>query len=87
MKFKTKRIALLMMGLTLGMQGNVIAADEKIAVFTKNQTNPFFQAFRLGADSAAKQMGASTTHKNSHLPSGIRLQRFPISFRTAPSKF
>ena len=62
MKFKTKRIALLMMGLTLGIHGNVIAADEKIAVFTKNQTNPFFQAFRLGADSAAKQMGASTTH-------------------------
>ena len=41
---------------------NVFADGEKIAVFTKNQTNPYFQAFRLGADSAAKQMNASTIH-------------------------
>ncbi|SMC74361.1 sugar ABC transporter substrate-binding protein [Polynucleobacter kasalickyi] len=39
-----------------------IADGEKIAIFTKNQTNPYFQAFRLGADSAAKQMNAATTH-------------------------
>jgi ribose transport system substrate-binding protein len=32
---------------------------ETIAVFTKNQTNPFFQTVRLGAESAAKQMNAS----------------------------
>ena len=38
------------------------AADERIAVFTKNQTNPYFQVVRMGADSAAKQMGATTTH-------------------------
>jgi ribose transport system substrate-binding protein len=37
-------------------------SGEKIAVFTKNQTNPFFQVVRLGADSAARQMGAVTTH-------------------------
>ena len=35
---------------------------ERLAVFTKNQTNPFFQAFRLGADSAAKQLNAKVTH-------------------------
>lgn len=42
----------------------IVAAQsgEKIAVFTKNQTNPFFQVVRLGADSAAKQMGAVVTH-------------------------
>ena len=39
-----------------------LAADERIAVFTKNQTNPYFQVVRMGADSAAKQMGATTTH-------------------------
>ena len=39
-----------------------MAADERIAVFTKNQTNPYFQVVRMGADSAAKQMGATTTH-------------------------
>ena len=37
-------------------------SGEKIAVFTKNQTNPFFQVVRLGADNAARQMGAVTTH-------------------------
>jgi len=37
-------------------------SGERIAVFTKNQTNPFFQVVRLGADSAAKQMGAVVTH-------------------------
>ena len=39
-----------------------LADGERIAVFTKNQTNPFFQAVRLGADSAAKQMNVKLTH-------------------------
>jgi len=34
------------------------AENETIAVFTKNQTNPFFQNVRVGAESAAKQLGA-----------------------------
>jgi ribose transport system substrate-binding protein len=38
------------------------ADGEKIAVFTKNQTNPYFQMLRLGADNAAKQMNARVTH-------------------------
>ena len=38
------------------------ADGERIAVFTKNQTNPFFQAVRLGADAAARQMNAKVTH-------------------------
>lgn len=33
--------------------------SESIALFTKNQTNPFFQTVRLGAENAAKQMGAT----------------------------
>lgn len=37
-------------------------SGEKIAVFTKNLTNPFFQVVRYGADSAAKQMGAVVQH-------------------------
>lgn len=39
-----------------------LAEGEKIAFFTKNNTNPYFQAVRLGGDSAAKQMRASLTH-------------------------
>lgn len=35
---------------------------DRIAVFTKNQTNPFFQTVRLGADNAAKQMNATLVH-------------------------
>lgn len=42
--------------------GAMAQSGEKIAVFTKNQTNPFFQVVRLGADSAARQMGAVVTH-------------------------
>lgn len=38
------------------------ADGERLAVFTKNQTNPFFQSVRLGVDSAAKQMNAKITH-------------------------
>jgi ribose transport system substrate-binding protein len=35
---------------------------ETIAVFTKNQTNPFFETVRTGADHAANQMGADVIH-------------------------
>lgn len=37
-------------------------AAETIAVFTKNQTNPFFHTVRLGANSAAQQMKVSVSH-------------------------
>src|SRR5665213_1527545 len=39
----------------------VYADGEKIAVFTKNQTNPYFTMLRMGADNAAKQMHARVT--------------------------
>ena len=45
--------------LAASVSGAVRADGEKIAVFTKNQTNPFFQAVRLGAENAAKQMNAT----------------------------
>ncbi|HUI94145.1 MAG TPA: sugar ABC transporter substrate-binding protein [Xanthobacteraceae bacterium] len=38
--------------------GPAFAADETIAVFTKNQTNPYFQAVRVGSEAAAKTLGA-----------------------------
>jgi ribose transport system substrate-binding protein len=38
------------------------ADGETIAVFTKNQTNPFFQSVRVGADVAAKSLNAKTLH-------------------------
>jgi ribose transport system substrate-binding protein len=48
--------------LALGAWGGAAHADnESIALFTKNQTNPYFQSVRLGAQSAAKDMHASVT--------------------------
>ncbi|MGN6095150.1 MAG: sugar ABC transporter substrate-binding protein [Bosea sp. (in: a-proteobacteria)] len=38
------------------------AAGETIAVFTKNQTNPYFQTVRVGAEVAAKSLGAKVVH-------------------------
>src|SRR6267142_942468 len=40
---------------------HVYADNEKIAVFTKNQTNPYFTMLRMGAENAAKQMNARVT--------------------------
>jgi len=37
------------------------ADNERIAVFTKNQTNPYFTMLRMGAENAAKQMNAKVT--------------------------
>lgn len=34
----------------------------RIAVFTKNRTNPAYEAARLGADRTALRLGATTTH-------------------------
>src|SRR5215471_12331954 len=47
----------------VAISGSRVYGDgERIAVFTKNQTNPYFQMLRLGADNAAKQMNARVTH-------------------------
>jgi ribose transport system substrate-binding protein len=40
------------------LAGPALAANETIAVFTKNQTNPYFQAVRVGSETAAKTLGA-----------------------------
>jgi ribose transport system substrate-binding protein len=46
----------------MAFAGGALADGESIAVFTKNQTNPFFQAVRVGADAAAKQLNAKVVH-------------------------
>lgn len=43
-------------------QGGDGTGGVQVALFTKNQTNPYFQSIRLGADSAAEQMGATVVH-------------------------
>src|SRR5262245_15479197 len=51
---------------------------DRIALFTKNQTNPFFQTVRLGADNAAKQMNASVVHYIPTQPDSIPEQMSQI---------
>jgi ribose transport system substrate-binding protein len=60
---------------TVGAQ---TSGGEVIAVFTKNQTNPFFQAFRLGAESAAKQLNAKWIHYVPTKPDSIPEQMSQI---------
>ena len=63
------------------VSGAVHADGEKIAVFTKNQTNPFFQAVRLGADNAAKQMNAAGATMLSPAPPGYQLHPTAGAYR------
>ncbi len=50
---------LLATAVAIGLGVGLARADgETIAVFTKNQTNPFFQNVRVGAENAARQLGA-----------------------------
>src|SRR3954449_11710172 len=59
MKQKLGYLALpLLMAAALTTQAR--ADGETIAVFTKNQTNPFFQTVRVGADNMAKTLNAKT---------------------------
>jgi ribose transport system substrate-binding protein len=62
MKMKTWIHSALVLAVSGGAATSFAQSGERVAVFTKNQTNPFFQAFRLGADSAAKQLNAQVIH-------------------------
>jgi ribose transport system substrate-binding protein len=54
------------------------ADNERLAVFTKNQTNPYFQVVRLGTEAAARQMKASVTHYVPTKPDSIPEQMSQI---------
>jgi ribose transport system substrate-binding protein len=43
----------------------------RIAVFTKNRTNPAYESARIGADRAAAQLGASTIHYVPEQPDNV----------------
>lgn len=54
---------MLLTSLAMALSITAAHADgETIAVFTKNQTNPYFQNLRLGTDKAAKALNAKTVH-------------------------
>src|SRR5258708_26111229 len=63
MKYHHKSVCAALTLLGSGMLTSGARADgEIIAVFTKNQTNPYFQTVRAGADVAAKSLSAKTLH-------------------------
>jgi ribose transport system substrate-binding protein len=57
--------------------GSVAWADDKptIAIFTKNSTNPAYEAFRLGADQVARAAGARTVHFVPNRPDNVAEQQ------------
>ena len=57
--------------------GHAQAAEEKmnIAVFTKNATNPAYEAFRIAADQVARSVGARTTHFVPRKPDDVDEQK------------
>lgn len=50
-------------------------AETKIAVFTKNNTNPAYEAARRGVDLVADEAGASTTHYVPEKPDNVEQQK------------
>ncbi|HLE44374.1 MAG TPA: sugar ABC transporter substrate-binding protein, partial [Methylomirabilota bacterium] len=46
----------------------------KLVVFTKNVTNPFWKAVRVGADKAAKALGVEIEHAAPTKPDNIEEQ-------------
>jgi ribose transport system substrate-binding protein len=56
--------------------GNATAADEMtIAVFTKNLTNPAYEAFRIAADQIARTTGARVVHFVPKQPDNVDEQK------------
>lgn len=55
-----KKLLLSSAALAFISSGAALAADGEIAVFTSNNTDPFFETIREGADHAAEQRGMTT---------------------------
>src|SRR5438552_17401466 len=56
-----RRLVVLAISALIVVSAVLHAEGERIAVFTKNQTNPYFTMLRMGAENAAKQMNARVT--------------------------
>jgi ribose transport system substrate-binding protein len=77
-QMKPARFVLVMLAMCSVSCARTTETGDRIAVFTKNQTNPFFQTVRLGANSAAKQMNATVTHYVPTQPDSIPEQMSQI---------
>ena len=70
-------VAALVAGSMALFAGHAKAAEEKmtIAVFTKNSTNPAYEAFRIAADQIARSAGARTVHFVPKKPDNVDEQK------------
>ena len=59
-------------------RGGANQGGDQVALFTKNQTNPYFQSIRLGAENAASQMKAGVVHYVPTKPDSIPEQMSQI---------
>ena len=57
------------------MKNGSSAAGKTIAVFTKNTTNPAYEAFRLAVDQVARASGARTRHFVPRVPDDVDEQK------------
>ena len=69
--------AAIVAGAMVMFAGHARAADEKItiAVFTKNTTNPAYEAFRIAADQVARAAGARIVHYVPKQPDNVDEQK------------
>jgi ribose transport system substrate-binding protein len=75
---KTLQTMTLTLAALAALAGAARADNERLAVFTKNQTNPYFQVVRLGTEAAARQMKATVTHYVPTKPDSIPEQMSQI---------
>lgn len=78
MKQQLLNVAIVLVGIGIFSCASAQSSSERIAVFTKNQTNPYFQVVRAGADSAARQMKAEVVHYIPTKPDSIPEQTSQI---------
>jgi ribose transport system substrate-binding protein len=69
-------LAAVMLAGSLALAGGAMAVDEMtIAVFTKNLTNPAYEAFRIAADQIARTTGARVVHFVPKQPDNVDEQK------------
>ena len=68
-------VAMVIAGSMAMFTSHANAAGMTIAVFTKNATNPAYQAFRIAADQVARTAGARTVHFVPNKPDNVDEQK------------
>jgi len=73
-----KSILIFVAILTFGALGVASPQEPVIAVFTKNFTNPAYEAARIAADRVARESGAKTIHYVPEIPDNVEQQKLLV---------